>query len=108
MGFFDWLGGLFGGNKNNSYNPLNDYDFEDTVTLTNNDGEDVDFSYIDGCKIGNKYYAVLELPVEGEENGEFSCWEVTHEDDGNYFQIVNDGRLEDKIIDTCRKNLENN
>ncbi len=98
MGLFDWLSGLFGG-----YDPLKDYDFEDVVTLTGRNGEETDYYYIEGCKLSNKYYAVLELRGETEDDYEFSVWEITHESDGNYFQRVNDSRLEKKVIEICSK-----
>lgn len=94
MGFFDWLGGLFGG----GYDPLKDYDFEDVITLTKKNGEETEYLYMEGCKLNNKYYAVLELRYPGENDLKFSAWEVTHEKDGNYFQPINDSNLEKRVM----------
>ena len=106
MGFFDWIKGIFGGNKEEpEYNePVNNYendyeaDNDDIVELVNADGETVRFVEIAGIAHGGNFYAILQ-PLElldGMDEDEALVFKVTRNASGeDSFEI----ELDDDIID---------
>ena len=94
MGLFD----LFG------HNILKDYEFQDVITLTSSNGAEVEFSYVEGCKIKGKYYAVLE-EKDADEDAPLYVFRMVHEKGDNYFSIVTDPDLKTKVFEAVSKKL---
>lgn len=108
MGFFDWIKGIFGGNKEEpAYNePSYESEYEDNnddiIELVNADGETVQFVEIAGIAHRGNFYAILQ-PVElleGMDDDEALVFKVTRGRDGeDSFEI----ELDDDIIDAVFK-----
>lgn len=106
MGFFDWIKGIFGGNKEEpAYDePVNNYedDNDDLVELMTANGETVKFVEIAGIAHRGNFYAILQ-PVElleGMDDDEALVFKVTRNAAGeDSFEI----ELDDDIIDAVFK-----
>lgn len=108
MGFFDWIKGIFGGNKEEpvyeepSYEPEYDAENDDIIELVNADGETVQFVEIAGIAHRGNFYAILQ-PVElleGMDDDEALVFKVTRNASGeDSFEI----ELDDDIIDAVFK-----
>lgn len=99
MGFFDFLGGIFGGNKQQEAVPdfMKNMQDEEYITLNSANGEDIEFTIIAGIVLKGKYYAILQ-PVElleGMDDDEALVFHVTATPNGDSFEI----ELNDRIVD---------
>ena len=100
--------------KQKSYTPpieMPEYDPEDDdiVTLTNADGEEVDFVEIAGIAHGGNFYAILQ-PVElldGMDDDEALVFKVTRKPDGSdNFEIELDDDIIEKVFEEYNRLLD--
>ena len=84
--------------ENKNFDIEEEFEEDDIVTLTSEDGEEIDFIEIAGIAHEGKFYAILQ-PVElleGMEEDEALVFEVSKdEEDNDKFSIV----VDDVIID---------
>ena len=87
---------------NNNARENLDIDDDDIVTLTNADGEEIDFVEIAGIAHNGNFYAILQ-PIElleGMDDDEALVFKVTRDANGeDHFEI----ELDDEIIDAVFK-----
>lgn len=100
--------------KPNAYTPpveMPEYDPEDDdiVTLTNADGEEVDFVEIAGIAYGGNFYAILQ-PVElldGMDDDEALVFKVSRKPDGSdNFEIELDDFIIEKVFEEYNRLLD--
>ena len=87
---------------NNNARENLDIDDDDIVTLTNADGEEIDFVEIAGIAHNGNFYAILQ-PIElleGMDDDEALVFKVTRDANGeDHFEI----ELDDEVIDAVFK-----
>ena len=77
---------------------------EDFVTLTDENGNDVEFEFLDYVKYKNEEYVVL-LPTE-DCNGEVLIMKLTGGDvNDEEYEVVGDQKVADAVFETFKENF---
>ena len=97
MGLFGWIKALFVGKDDERIPRFMYGDMQDTITLSSDSGEDVEFVRIAGIDLGRgRYYAILQ-PVElmgGMGKDDALVFRVSVDSDGSdSFEIVTDEKV---------------
>ena len=75
---------------------------EDFVTLTDENGNDVEFEFLDYVKYKNEEYVVL-LPTE-DSNGEVLIMKLTGGDvNDEEYEVVGDQKVADAVFETFKE-----
>jgi uncharacterized protein YrzB (UPF0473 family) len=103
MGFFDFL---FGGNKKALPDFFTNGVNEETITLNFANGESVEFYTLAAIPYKGKYYAVLtDVEVEDAEEDDIYVFEVTAGRDGDSFNIEQNQRIVDGVMEAFQELL---
>ena len=96
--------------ENKEFDIEEEFEDDDIVTLTAEDGEEIDFVEIAGIAHEGKFYAILQ-PVElleGMDEDEALVFEVTRdEEDNDKFSIVVDDDIIDAVFKQYNELLDN-
>lgn len=107
MGFFDFLGGLFGGKKEAVPDFFTEGVNEETITLNFANGESVEFYTLAAIPHGGKYYAVLtDEPVEDAEEEDIYVFHVTATPNGDSYEIEQNKSIVNAVMKAFYKLLE--
>ena len=107
MGFFDFLGNLFGGNKERVPDFFTNGVNEETVTLNFSNGESVVFYTLAAIPYGGKYYAVLtDVEVEDATDEDIYVFHVTAGNGGDNYELESNDRIVAGVMKEFEKLLD--
>lgn len=74
---------------------------DDIVTLTTDEGEDIQFNIVTEIALGDDFYAIMQpvKPLEGVEADEALVFRIIEEDDGDEYELVIDDEILDGVFD---------
>lgn len=81
---------------------------DDRVTLTTDDGEDIEFDIVTEIELGDDFYAIMQpvKPLEGVGKDEALVFRIIEADDGDEYELVIDDDLLDSVFDCYNAMLE--
>lgn len=81
---------------------------DDIVTLTTEEGEDIQFEIITEIALGDEFYALMQpvKPLEGVAADEALAFRIIEAEDGDEYELVVDDELLDSIFDSYNAMIE--
>lgn len=81
---------------------------EDRVTLTTDEGEDIEFEIVTELPFGDDFYAIMQpvKPLEGVGKDEALVFRIIEKEDGDEYELVIDDDLLDGIFDCYNSMIE--
>lgn len=81
---------------------------EDRVTLTTDEGEDIEFEIVTELPFGDDFYAIMQpvKPLEGVGKDEALAFRIIEKEDGDEYELVIDDDLLDGIFDCYNSMIE--
>lgn len=81
---------------------------DDIVTLTTDEGEDIDFEIVSEIALGEDFYAIMQpvKPLDGVGEGEALVFRIIEEDDGDEYELVIDDEIIDSVLDSYNAMIE--
>lgn len=90
-------------NKDLELNEVEEFDdLENTIILNDEDGNEVEFEYLDVVETDEKEYIVL-LPVEDQEKGEVVIFRVEGEGEDETYVSVDDEEEAEKVFNLFKE-----
>lgn len=80
---------------------------DDKVTLTTEEGEDIDFEIVDEVALGDEFYAIMQpcKPLDGVGKDEALVFRIVEAEDGDEFELVIDDDTIDSVLDIYNSEL---
>lgn len=75
---------------------------DDIVTLTTDEGEDIEFEIVTELALGDDFYAIMQpvKPLEGVGEDEALVFRIIEADDGDEYELVIDDDILDSVFDS--------
>ena len=75
---------------------------DDRVTLTTDEGEDIEFEIVTELALGDDFYAIMQpvKPLEGVADDEALVFRIIEADDGDEYELVIDDDILDSVFDS--------
>ena len=90
-------------NKNLELNEVEEFDdLDNIIVLNDEDGNEVEFEYLDAVEMDGKEYIVL-LPVEEQENGEVVIFRVEGEAENETYVGLDDEGEAEKVFNLFKE-----
>lgn len=90
-------------NKNLELNEVEEFDdLDNIIVLNDEDGNEVEFEYLDAVEMDGKEYIVL-LPVEEQENGEVVIFRVEGEAENETYVGLDDEEEAEKVFNLFKE-----
>ena len=73
----------------------------DTVMLTTDEGEEIEFNIVTEIALGEDFYALMQpvKPLDGVAEDEALVFRIVETDDGDEYELVIDEELLDSVFD---------
>lgn len=74
---------------------------DDRVTLTTDEGEDIEFDIVTELALGDEFYALMQpvKPLDGVAEDEALVFRIVETDDGDEYELVVDDDILDSVFD---------
>lgn len=74
---------------------------DDRVTLTTEEGEDIEFNIVSEIALGDDFYAIMQpvKPLEGVADDEALVFRIIEAEDGDEYELVIDDDICDSVFD---------
>lgn len=74
---------------------------DDRVTLTTEEGEDIEFDIVDELALGDEFYAIMQpvKPLDGVGENEALVFRIVETEDGDEYELVIDDDIIDSVLD---------
>lgn len=81
---------------------------DDRVTLTTEEGEDIEFDIVSEVALGEDFYAIMQpvKPLEGVAEDEALVFKIIESDDGDEYELVIDDDILDSVFDSYNAMIE--
>ena len=81
---------------------------DDRVTLTTDEGEDVEFDIVAEIAYGDEFYAIMQpvKPMDGIADDEALVFRIIEADDGDEYELVLDEDILDGVFDSYNSMIE--
>ncbi len=81
---------------------------DDIVTLTTDEGEDIQFEIVTEIALGDEFYAIMQpvKPLEGVGKDEALVFRIIEADDGDEYELVIDDDILDSVFDSYNAMIE--
>ena len=90
-------------NNNDEFEGMEDFDeLDNKIILNDEDGNEVEFEYLDAVEMDGKEYIVL-LPVEEQENGEVVIFRVEGEGENETYVGLDDEEEAEKVFNLFKE-----
>ena len=90
-------------NKNLELNEVEEFDdLDNIIVLNDEDGNEVEFEYLDAVEMDGKEYIIL-LPVEEQENGEVVIFRVEGEEENETYVGLDDEEEAEKVFNLFKE-----
>ncbi len=75
---------------------------DDRVTLTTDEGEDIEFEIISEIALGEDFYAIMQpiKPLDGVGEDEALVFRIIENEDGDEYELVIDDDIIDSVLDS--------
>lgn len=75
---------------------------DDRVTLTTDEGEDIEFEIISEIALGEDFYAIMQpiKPLDGVGEDEALVFRIIESEDGDEYELVIDDDIIDSVLDS--------
>ncbi len=89
--------------ENKDLNEVEEFDdLDNIITLTDEEGNEIEFEYLDAVEMDGKEYIVL-LPVEEQEKGEVVIFRVEGEEDNETYVGLEDEEEAEKVFNLFKE-----
>lgn len=90
-------------NKNLDLNEVGEFDdLDNIIVLNDEDGNEVEFEYLDAVEMDGKEYIIL-LPVEEQENGEVVIFRVEGDEENETYVGLDDEEEAEKVFNLFKE-----
>ena len=74
---------------------------DERVTLTTDEGEDIEFEIVTEIALGDDFYAIMQpvKPLDGVGEDEALVFRIIEKDDGDEYELVIDDDLLDSVFE---------
>lgn len=81
---------------------------DDRVTLTTDEGEDIEFEIVTELALGDDFYAIMQpvKPLDGVGKDEALVFRIIEADDGDEYELVIDDEILDSVFDSYNAMIE--
>lgn len=81
---------------------------DDRVTLTTEEGENIEFEIVTELPLGDDFYAIMQpvKPLEGVGKDEALVFRIVEAEDGDEYELVIDDDLLDSVFDAYNAMVE--
>lgn len=81
---------------------------DDRVTLTTDEGEDIEFEIVTELALGDEFYAIMQpvKPLDGVADDEALVFRIIEADDGDEYELVIDNEILDSVFDSYNAMIE--
>lgn len=75
---------------------------DNRVTLTTDEGEDIEFEIISEIALGEDFYAIMQpiKPLDGVGEDEALVFRIIESEDGDEYELVIDDDIIDSVLDS--------
>lgn len=90
-------------NNNNNNEELEEFDeLDNKIVLNDEDGNEIEFEFLDVVEVDDKEYVVL-LPVEEAENGEVVIFRIEGTEDDESYVSLDDEEEAQKVFEAFKE-----
>ena len=90
-------------NKNLDLNEVGEFDdLDNIIVLNDEDGNEVEFEYLDAVEMDGKEYIIL-LPVDEQENGEVVIFRVEGDEENETYVGLDDEEEAEKVFNLFKE-----
>lgn len=81
---------------------------DERVTLTTDEGEDIEFEIVTELALGDDFYAIMQpiKPLDGVGKDEALVFRIIEKEDGDEYELVIDDDLLDSVFDSYNAMLD--